>query len=77
MVISAFLARCDALAQKRGISRSRLSTLLFNDGKKLDALADGRDIGVLTLARVEKALEGLEASAGQSAGPKMSDAVIQ
>lgn len=62
MVIPTFLSRCDAYAARRGISRARLSTLLFNDGKKLDALAEGRDVGVLTLERVVNELSELERS---------------
>jgi hypothetical protein len=60
MVIQTFLDRCDAYAERRGISRARLSTLLFNDGKKLDALAGGRDVGVLTLERVTRVLAQME-----------------
>lgn len=60
MAIRAFLKRCDAYADRRGISRARLSTLLFNDGKKLSLLEEGRDIGVRTLERAEEALSELE-----------------
>ncbi len=63
MTIEAFLTRCDAYCARRGISRARLSTLLFNDGKKLDALANGRDVGVRTLGGVEKTLTDMEATA--------------
>ncbi len=62
MVIPLFLQRCDAYAARRGISRARLSTILFNDGKRLDALASGRDVGVLTLGRAADALKALEAT---------------
>lgn len=55
--ISDFLARCDAVAQRRGIRRSTLSTLLFNDGKRLDQLASGSsDVGVKRLAEAEAEL---------------------
>ncbi len=60
MLIPAFLSRCDAYAQRRGISRARLSTLLFNDGKKLDLLEAGRDLGVLTLERATESLITME-----------------
>lgn len=62
MVIDVFIKRCDALAERRGISRARVSTLVFNDGKKLDHLAGGRDIGVRTLANAEEKLAKLEKS---------------
>lgn len=60
MVIECFIKRCDAVAERRGISRARVSTLIFNEGKKLDLLADGRDIGVRTLAAAEEKLAELE-----------------
>lgn len=65
MVIQTFLDRCDAYAERRGVSRARLSTLLFNDGKKLDALAGGRDVGVLTLERVTRVLTQMEFELGE------------
>lgn len=60
MSISQFLARCDAYRARRNVSDARLSTLLFNDGKKIGLLRAGGDIGVLTLARVEQVLAALE-----------------
>lgn len=66
-MIDTFLQRCDAYAARRGISRSRLSTLLFNDGKRLDALAAGSDVGVLTLERVEGLLSDMEAKLPEAA----------
>lgn len=60
MSISAFLDRCDRYCAVRSISLARLSTLIFNDGKKLDGLKAGRDIGVQTLDRAQLVLEGLE-----------------
>lgn len=35
-------------AEAKKLSLSRVSTLVFNDGKRLGALRDGRDIGVLS-----------------------------
>lgn len=32
-------------------SRSRISTVVFNDGKRLDSVACGKDIGVRTFER--------------------------
>ena len=60
MTIPDFLSRCDRFAERRGFSRARLSTLIFNDGKKLDALAAGRDVGVRTLEAATAKLAGLE-----------------
>lgn len=34
----------DAYCAARKIQRATLSTRLFNDGKRLDAIADGRDV---------------------------------
>lgn len=42
-----------AYADHRGLSLSRVSTLVFNDGKKLDGLVDGKD---LATSRFENAL---------------------
>lgn len=62
-----FVARCDALAAKRGIRRSTLSTYLFRDGKRLEQLARGdSDVGVLRLEQAKQALSALEAAAQPS-----------
>jgi len=62
--LSAFLARCDRLADRLRVSRATLSSRLLLDGKRLDDLASGRsDIGIRRLSRAERelaALEGLE-----------------
>ena len=42
----AFVA--DLYCTHSGRSRARLSTLLFNDGKKLDLIASGRDLNTAT-----------------------------
>lgn len=62
--IKSFLARCDAYRVRRSppISRSRLATILFNDGSKLDSLDAGTDIGTRRLARAEADLSALEAA---------------
>lgn len=67
MVIQTFLNRCDEVATKRRISRARLSTLIFKDGKRLAALHNGSDVGVQTLERAEKVLAELEAAAPEAA----------
>jgi len=38
------LVVADAFCKARGLSRSRVSTIVFNDGKKLDLVADGADL---------------------------------
>lgn len=40
-ILTVARAFCDA----RGLSISRVSTLVFNDGKKLDLIARGADLG--------------------------------
>lgn len=42
----------DAYGAARGISRARLSTLLFNSGHKLDAVFAGSDVTTGTYERV-------------------------
>lgn len=42
----------DAYGAARGISRARLSTLLFNSGHKLDQVFNGRDVTTGTWERV-------------------------
>lgn len=63
-----FMTRCTALAEKRGWKRSTLSTRLFNDGSRLDQLANGKDIGTRRLERAITDLTTLESErAGRSA----------
>lgn len=62
--LTAFLSRCDAVGVRLRIRRSTLSTKLFKDGKRLDALASGEsDVGIGRLAQAETDLAALE---GQS-----------
>lgn len=68
LMIEAFLQRCDSYCARRGISRARLSTLIFNDGKKLRLLDEGKDIGVQTLQRASITLAALESEAFEPAG---------
>jgi hypothetical protein len=42
----------DAYGNARGISRARLSTLLFNSGHKLDQVFGGADVTTGTFERV-------------------------
>lgn len=45
------LTACSAYAAAARLSEARLSTLLFNDGKKLGQLSAGRDLTVGSLER--------------------------
>lgn len=66
--ISSFVERCDAVAERRCIRRSTLSTLIFKDGKRLAQLAAGNsDIGVLRLEEAKRELEKLAADAERPA----------
>lgn len=58
--IASFLSRCDAYRLEREISGSYLSRLLFDDGKVLEALADGADVTVRRLTRAETLLGEFE-----------------
>jgi hypothetical protein len=52
MSIIHLLKLCDAFGVHTGRRRATVSTMLFNDGDKLDGLAvHGRDIGVNRLGR--------------------------
>ena len=50
---SQLLKVADAYATARGLSRSRVSTIVFNAGMTLDRLASGKD---LTTGNYEKAM---------------------
>lgn len=39
------LAVADRFCGARGLSRSRVATIVFNDGKKLDLIESGKDLG--------------------------------
>jgi hypothetical protein len=51
MHIQAFLKRCDAAAACHGISRGRLSTILFGSGATIDRLQSGAGVTVRVLDR--------------------------
>jgi hypothetical protein len=51
MSISSLLTLCDTFGTHTGRRRATVSTILFNDGDKLEGLAGGRDIGVNRLDR--------------------------
>lgn len=60
--LATFLADCDATAGRLGIARATLATKLFSDGKRLDAIAAGADIGVRRLERAVADLAKLKSS---------------
>jgi hypothetical protein len=66
-LLAVFLGRCETYRLARGISRSYLSRLLFDDGKILGRLTDrGADISVRRLANAEDKLSGFERQQIQS-----------
>jgi hypothetical protein len=57
--IAALIASAQEYAARRNISEARLSTILFNDGKRLERLRDGRSD--LTSRRLYEATTMVEA----------------
>lgn len=64
ITISTFIERCDQYCAARNppLSRARLSTILFNDGKRIDAIAAGSDVGHRRLTLALSDLAALEAT---------------
>lgn len=58
-MIDQILTVANAYRGARGLSLSRTSTLVFNDGKKLDAIANGAD---LATSRFEGAMAWFSAN---------------
>lgn len=59
--LTSFLARCDHVAARLKITRATLSSRLFNDGKRIEAISGGgSDIGLRRLAQAERDLSALE-----------------
>lgn len=58
--IATFVERSKAYASKAGLRPSTVSRKIFNDGKYLDRLSAGGDIGVQTLESAETKLAELE-----------------
>lgn len=48
--IDQFLQLVDAYSAATGLAQSTISTRLFNDGKRLEMLRDGRDVGIRKVA---------------------------
>lgn len=59
-----FLTRADRVAKKMEQKRSTLSAHLFNDGKKLDRLAEGGDVHHSVYVDVEARLAAMERELG-------------
>lgn len=55
-LVDRLLTVASTYAEARGLSMSRVSTLIFGDGKVLDRLAKGRDV---TTGRFEGAMQWL------------------
>jgi hypothetical protein len=68
ITIDAFIKRCDeyCAARQPPLSRARLSTLLFNDGKRIDAIESGSDVGHRRLTQAVSDLAALEASRAEA-----------
>jgi hypothetical protein len=59
--LAAFVSRFDAVAARLGVKRATLSTRVFNDGKRIEAILSGNsDIGIGRLAKAERELSALE-----------------
>lgn len=58
--LSQFLARCEAYGTATGLGRARVSTLVLNDGKRLQALHAGADMTTGRLERSNAKLAALE-----------------
>ncbi|MDB5433535.1 MAG: hypothetical protein JWP35_4651 [Caulobacter sp.] len=58
MTLSSFLTRCDQYSARVGMSRARLSTILFGSGVTLDRLNGGHSV---TLRVLERAIGRLDA----------------
>jgi hypothetical protein len=71
MSIDAFLARCAAHCDRTGISRARLSTIIFGSGVTLDRLHQGKGVTVRVLERAAERLDERE----KRAAPPISEEV--
>lgn len=50
-LVSHLLVIADIFCAGRGLSRARVSTIVFNDGKRLDRLAQGKGLQINTYER--------------------------
>ncbi len=60
MEIETFLQRCERFQSSTGMSRARLSTLLFGSGVTIARLVDGKGVTVRVLGRASDRLHDLE-----------------
>ena len=51
MLTSQLIEIADAYCALTGLSRSRVATVVFNDGKKLDLIAAGKDLNTRSFER--------------------------
>lgn len=69
-VLPTFIQRCDAYANRAGISRVTVSKKLFGQTRKLDQLAKGEvDVGVARLREADQVLKTLEREADSDLPP--------
>ncbi len=59
--LARFLKRADVYARRVGRARSSVSLALFNDGRRLDEIHSGGDIGIRRMAQATATLAMLEA----------------
>jgi hypothetical protein len=52
--IDQVLRLAEVFASARGISEARVSTIVFNDGKRLRSLREGKDMGVRSAIAAHK-----------------------
>ena len=71
-LVDRLLTVSSTYAEARGLSMSRVSTLIFGDGKVLDRLANGRDV---TTGRFEGAMQWL--SDNWPAGAQWPDGIAR
>lgn len=60
MTVDALIKRVDKLAKQSGRAESTISRLIFKDGKRVQALREGKRVWPDTLARAERELVALE-----------------
>jgi hypothetical protein len=68
MEMEAFLARCERYCSAKGMSRARLSTIVFGSGVTIDRLRNGAGVTVRVLNRASERLTLREASLGTERG---------
>jgi capsid protein len=67
--IAALLARLRAFAQARQISTARVATMVLGNGREIERLEAGGDIGDRKIQRAHAKLDELEAAAAAEVAP--------